>query len=82
MTNGTTYWMQYAESSVSFISFTVKQDSVKVTGPLGAASYIDRAMPVEEARTFWAEQLSNGWHRIDASKAPSHHAHMAFTYGR
>ena len=81
----TTYWMQYGESSILYLSFEVKQSSVRsvqVTGPLGMATYISRALPVEEARTFWAEQLSKGWHQIDAAKAPNHTAHMAHTYGR
>ena len=81
----TTYWTQYAESSILYLSFEItaaRRFMVRVTGPLGIVDYISKVMPIEEARAFWAEKLTQGWHQIDAAKAPNHTAHMAHTYGR
>lgn len=66
------FTLRFKESCVSFLKFTiVSNNSVHIHGPIGAATYIDRAMPIDEAREYWRELVANGWRRCKNSDAPA-----------
>jgi len=64
------FTLRYCESSVLFIKFTVLGDTVHLHGPIGAVTYIDREMPLQEAREYWQELVANNWRRCKNSDAP------------
>lgn len=65
------HWLRYGDSCYAFVLFEVRGDSVYVHGPQGAASYIDREMPKEEARRLYADLRKEGYEPCDAKAAPS-----------
>lgn len=65
------FTLQFRTSSVLFLKFTVHGDSVHIHGPIGAVTYIDRTMPINEAREYWRELVETGWHRCKNSDAPA-----------
>jgi hypothetical protein len=67
---GQVFTLRYRQSSVGFMKFTVSGDTVHVHGPLGCATYIDRTMPISEAREYWKELVSQNWRRCQNSDAP------------
>ena len=43
------------------IAFTPDREEVHVIGILGAATHIDKKLPIEEARTLYKEFREKGW---------------------
>ncbi len=77
------FWLQYKDSDFAYLMFEeTGEHLVRVAGPLGAATYIDKVMSRVDARAYWREMVAKGYHRIEKSKAPSRHVHMDRTYGR
>lgn len=78
-----TYWLQWKDSDMLYISFDVEGNKVHVKGPIGMITYIDEIMPIQQARKYWEKKVKKeGWHRIPIEKAPNKHYHDAITYGR
>lgn len=66
------FTLRFRTSCVLFLKFTICGDnSVHIHGPIGAVTYIDRTMPIDEAREYWRELVANDWHRCKNSDAPA-----------
>lgn len=62
--------LQWKESTILYLKFSVRGDTVQVHGCLGAAEYINKEMTRQEARDYWKKMTDEGWHEVPYKSCP------------